>query len=69
MMFCQDVLGNRGVIALWVSKRQWLSHKLARNFMKPILFIYDHSVMMYVKCHEDDIRCREDIALSMPIYQ
>ena len=31
--------------------------------MKLILSIYDHSVMMQVKFHEDAIGCREDIAL------
>ena len=31
--------------------------------MKLIPSIYDHSVMMHVKFHEDVIRCREVIAL------
>ena len=43
-----------------------LSHKLAnngRNFLKLILSIYDHSVMMHVMFPEDVIRCREVIVL------
>ena len=31
--------------------------------MKIILCIYDHSVMMHVKFHEDFIGCREVFAL------
>ena len=42
------------------------SHELAsnrRNFMKLTLSIYDHSVMMHVKFHEDVIWCRGVIIL------
>ena len=55
VIFHQDILGNRGVIALRFSKKSLnvsvLSLKLASNrpnFMKLIQSIYDHSVMMYV---------------------
>ena len=61
MKFFQDILGNRRVISL--SKCLLfpvLSYYLIINFMK---FIYDHSVMMHVKLHEDDIGCGEVIAL------
>ena len=34
-----------------------------RDFMKVILSIYGHHVMMQVKFHQDVIRCREVIAL------
>ena len=36
---------------------------LRRKFMKLILSIYDYSVMMLVKFHEDATRFREIIAL------
>ena len=40
-----------------------LSHQLARNRRNFVKFIYDHSVMMHVKFHEDVIGCREVIVL------
>ena len=44
-----------------------ISHKLVsnkQNFMKLILSIFDHGLMMHVKFSEDVISCRGVIAIS-----
>ena len=66
MKFCQGILGYCPLNFKLSMNVSVLSHKLAsnrRNFMKLILSIYDHGVMMHVKLHKDVIGCREVIAL------